>query len=182
MDHPVQGCYNESTKCVQSKFSKNKSSLFVARFIGSRGVDQILMTEHLNHFAASNLASQVHCKLKLIAHSLAKHVYSTGWLIWSWTGLGRLEFWVFHCLPNSASADGNFAEAAGQMGKVLEHPNQSQPNPGPLPDESHCSNMIRRFDHGRNASYRTRRCFMHPFLRFKLRALTNQFVSLILFD
>ena len=34
--------------------------------------------------------------------------------ICSWTGLGRLEFNVFHCLPNSVWADGNLAEAAEQ--------------------------------------------------------------------
>ena len=32
---------------------------------------------------------------------------------------------MFHCLP-----DGNLAEAAGQLGKRVEHRNQSQPNPG----------------------------------------------------
>ena len=28
-------------------------------------------------------------------------------------GLGLLEFWLLHCLPNSAWADGSLAEAAG---------------------------------------------------------------------
>ena len=37
---------------------------------------------------------------------------------------------MFHCLPDSAWADGNLAEAAGQLGKLVEHRNQSQPNPG----------------------------------------------------
>ena len=45
---------------------------------------------------------------------------------------------MFHSLPNSAWADRNWAEAAGQMGKKVKHPNQSQPNPGPRPDESPC--------------------------------------------
>ena len=35
---------------------------------------------------------------------------------------------MFHCQLNSAWADGNLAEAAGQIGKIAEHPNQSQPN------------------------------------------------------
>ena len=37
---------------------------------------------------------------------------------------------MFHCLPNSAWADGNLADAAGQLGQMVEHRNQSQPNPG----------------------------------------------------
>ena len=52
-------------------------------------------------------------------------------------------FWVFHCLPNSAWADGNLAELAGQQGKMVEHPNQSQPNPGPRPPNSPCSKTTR---------------------------------------
>ena len=38
---------------------------------------------------------------------------------------------MFHCLPDSAWADGNLAEAAEQLVKMVEHRNQSQPNPGP---------------------------------------------------
>ena len=37
---------------------------------------------------------------------------------------------MFNCLPNSALADLNLAEAAGQLGKTVEHRNQSQHNPG----------------------------------------------------
>ena len=37
---------------------------------------------------------------------------------------------MFHCLPDSAWADGNLAEGAVQLGKMVEHPNQSQINPG----------------------------------------------------
>ena len=37
---------------------------------------------------------------------------------------------MFHCLSDSAWVDGNLAEAAGQLGKKVEHRNQSQPNPG----------------------------------------------------
>ena len=50
----------------------------------------------------------------------------------------RPEFWVFHCLPNSAWADWNVAV---QLGKMVEHPNHSQPNPGPGADESPCTNL-----------------------------------------
>ena len=45
---------------------------------------------------------------------------------------------MFHCLPDSAWADGKLAEAAGQLGKMVEHPNQSQPNPGSPGDVSPC--------------------------------------------
>ena len=45
---------------------------------------------------------------------------------------------MFHCLPNFAWADWNLAEVAGQLGKMVEHPNQSQPNPGLRADESPC--------------------------------------------
>ena len=31
-------------------------------------------------------------------------------------------------MKNSAWSDWNFSEAAGQLGKMVEHPNQSQPN------------------------------------------------------
>ena len=43
-------------------------------------------------------------------------------------GLGLVDL---TCLSNYAWADGNVAEAAGQLGKMLDHPKQSQPNPGP---------------------------------------------------
>ena len=46
---------------------------------------------------------------------------------------------MFHCLPNYAWADGNVAEAAGQLGKMVEHPNPSQPKPGPRADGTLCS-------------------------------------------
>ena len=36
---------------------------------------------------------------------------------------GPSGFRVFHCLPNSAWADGNLAEGAGQVGKMVEHRN-----------------------------------------------------------
>ena len=57
-------------------------------------------------------------------------------------GLGWLEFWVFHPLPNSASADWDLAEVAVQLGKMVEHPNQSQPNPGLRAEESPCRPVI----------------------------------------
>ena len=46
---------------------------------------------------------------------------------------------MFHCLPDSAWADGNLAEAAGQLGKMVEHKNQSQPNRGSPGDVSPCT-------------------------------------------
>ena len=59
-----------------------------------------------------------------------KYLVFTGCPKWAETGFCWLWFRVFHCLPNSAWADGNLAEAAGQLGKMVEHRNQSQPNPG----------------------------------------------------
>ena len=58
-------------------------------------------------------------------------------LIWD-LGWGWLGFWAFHCLTLSAWADGNLAEAAVQLGKKVEHPNKSQPNPGPQADGTPC--------------------------------------------
>ena len=46
---------------------------------------------------------------------------------------------MFHCLPNSAWADGNLAERAGQVGKMVEHRN---PNPGPRPVEPLCNTDV----------------------------------------
>ena len=47
---------------------------------------------------------------------------------------GWLLGWVdciltFHCLPSPAWAAGNLAESASLLGNMVEHPNQSQPNP-----------------------------------------------------
>ena len=52
---------------------------------------------------------------------------------------GLTWIWMLHCLPSFAWADGNLAEAAVQLDKMMEHPNQSQPNPGLRADESPCS-------------------------------------------
>ena len=45
---------------------------------------------------------------------------------------------MFHSLPNSALADGNLAELARQLGMMVEHPNQRQPNQGLRPDGTPC--------------------------------------------
>ena len=45
---------------------------------------------------------------------------NTGCPKWAETWLCWLGFWVFHYLPDSAWADGNLAEAAGQLGKKVE--------------------------------------------------------------
>ena len=51
-------------------------------------------------------------------------------MLWcSWTRLGLLEFLVFHCLPNSAWADGNLAEVAGQLSKMGGTPNSKSTQP-----------------------------------------------------
>ena len=49
---------------------------------------------------------------------------------------------MFHHLPNFAWADGNLAEAAGQLGKMGEHRNPSQPNPGLRGHGTPCINNI----------------------------------------
>ena len=41
---------------------------------------------------------------------------------------------MFCCPPHSSWTDRNLAEAAGHLGKVVEQPNQSQPNPGARAD------------------------------------------------
>ena len=48
---------------------------------------------------------------------------------WLVKGLGSLCILTFHCLPSPAWADGNLAESAGLLRTMVEHPNQSQPNP-----------------------------------------------------
>ena len=52
---------------------------------------------------------------------------------------------MFHCLSDSAWADGNLADAAVQLGKMVEYRNQIQPNPG-LPEhgtpESPCRSFL----------------------------------------
>ena len=40
--------------------------------------------------------------------------------------------------PGSSWAEGNLTESAGQLGKMVEHPNQSQLNIGPRPQQSPC--------------------------------------------
>ena len=47
---------------------------------------------------------------------------------------------MFHCtVPNSAWANvGIVAEAARQLGNMVEHPNQSQQNPGLRADGTPC--------------------------------------------
>ena len=45
---------------------------------------------------------------------------------------------MFQCLTDSTWADGNLAEAAGQLGKMVELRNQCQPNPGLSSLRTHC--------------------------------------------
>ena len=57
------------------------------------------------------------------------HINYTGLFIRSdaWVGLTWILF--FHCLPSSAWANGNLADVAGQLGKMVEQSDQSHPNP-----------------------------------------------------
>ena len=50
---------------------------------------------------------------------------------------------MFNRLPNSAWADENLAEATGQLGKMVDLKNQSQPNPGPRADGAACTSAKR---------------------------------------
>ena len=43
--------------------------------------------------------------------------------------MGWLWYWLLHFLPHSAWADWNLPELTGQVGIMVEHPTQSQPNP-----------------------------------------------------
>ena len=49
---------------------------------------------------------------------------------------------MLHYLLNSALAVGNLAEVARQVGNMVEHPNQSQPNPCPRPPVSPCTRIV----------------------------------------
>ena len=46
----------------------------------------------------------------------------------------RPWFLLFHFLPSSAWADGNVAEAAVQLGKIVEHSKFKSTQPSPRPD------------------------------------------------
>ena len=52
------------------------------------------------------------------------------WGVPSARAYGLLLGWVSHRLPDSARADGNLADPAGQLGMLDEHSNKSQHNPG----------------------------------------------------
>ena len=61
---------------------------------------------------------------------------------------------MFHCLP-----DGNLAEAAGQLGKRVEHRNQSQPNPSLSSLGTPCSVAFS----GENCQFETKALFSCDF-------------------
>ena len=63
---------------------------------------------------------------------------------------------MFHRLPNSAWADGNLAEATGMM---VEHTNQSQPNPVPRADGTPCSTSLCRCQDRRSSGVRSTVCW-----------------------
>ena len=45
-------------------------------------------------------------------------------------------------MPSSSWADGNLAEVAVQLNKMVEFPRQSLPNPGHRADESPCTTSV----------------------------------------
>ena len=52
---------------------------------------------------------------------------------------------MFHSLADSAWSGRNLAVAAGQLGKMVEHTNQSQHNPGPRADGTPCTVPLNNF-------------------------------------
>ena len=81
---------------------------------------------------------------RLVSSIVQVYLNSTGCSICSetWVGLGLLEWWVFHCLPNSAWADADSAGLAGQLGNMVEQENPSQHNPGLRADETPCTILL----------------------------------------
>ena len=54
-----------------------------------------------------------------------------------------LDFeYSIHCLPSSASADSNLAEAAEKHGKIVEYPDQSLPNPAARAKGTPCKYVV----------------------------------------
>ena len=73
-------------------------------------------------------------KVKLNSHNLAGiilHHSVQGASGGREPGLGWLRLWSFHYLPSLHGQDESLAELAVQLGKIMEHPYQSEPNPGP---------------------------------------------------
>ena len=62
----------------------------------------------------------------------------TGSSISSRTLVGLTRILIVQRLPDSGWADGNLADVAGQLGKLMEHLNQSQPNLGARADWTLC--------------------------------------------
>ena len=62
----------------------------------------------------------------------------TGNSISSRTLVGLTRILIVQRLPDSGWADGNLADVAGQLGKLMEHLNQSQPNLGARADWTLC--------------------------------------------
>ena len=65
----------------------------------------------------------------------SEHLYS----LCTWIGLTWIL--ILHCLPDSTWADRNLAEVGRRLGKMMEHSNQSQPNPGARADGTHCTSL-----------------------------------------
>ena len=57
-------------------------------------------------------------------------ILCAGCCICSCTWVGLTWILIVHCLSDSTWADGTLAEEAGKLGTMMEHPNQSQRNPG----------------------------------------------------
>ena len=75
-------------------------------------------------------------RLPLYGRLWTKDVHVQG--VPSARGPGLTLILMFHCLPDSAWSNGNMAVAARQLDMMVEHVNQSQPNPGPRADGTPC--------------------------------------------
>ena len=85
--------------CLESEERHHGVTLLYDRYISDRARNVVL-----------EMAMRANWQVRL----------TTGCPKWVWV----LLTWnrVFHCLPNSAWADGNVAEAAGQLSKMVESP------------------------------------------------------------
>ena len=79
--------------------------------------------QNLNSFSPTKaIIPQVECSIAMQHPIQCDSVGRGPWFGWLW-------FLSFNRLPGSAWADRNLPELSGQLGKMVEHPNQSRPNP-----------------------------------------------------
>ena len=79
---------------------------------------------------------------------------------------------ISHCLLKSAEAAGSLAELTGQLVKVMEHRNQSQPNTGLRPPVSPCM-LLRSRDHSNYFSHLLFQLCSPNIQRFDISSLSS---------